>query len=116
MLIHPEESHKPEKAVGIPAGNESAANETAEIFNREAAAKIQTGVTESADCADYIYKLETNIDDCSGEVLGFVMEKLFEAGARDVHYTPAVSYTHLMLTCHASVDTLATPSQGNLVS
>ena len=79
MLIHPEESHKPEKAVGIPAGNESAANETA---------KIQTGVTESADCADYIYKLETNIDDCSGEVLGFVMEKLFEAGARDVHYTP----------------------------
>ena len=43
MLIHPEESHKPEKAVGIPAGNESAANETAEIFNREAAAKIQTG-------------------------------------------------------------------------
>ena len=74
--------------MGIPAGNESAANETAEIFNREAAAKIQTGVTESADCADYIYKLETNIDDCSGEVLGFVMEKLFEAGARDVHYTP----------------------------
>ena len=40
------------------------------------------------DCKDYIYKLETNIDDCSGEVLGFVMEKLFEAGARDVHYTP----------------------------
>ena len=37
---------------------------------------------------DYIYKLETNIDDCSGEVLGFVMEKLFEAGAKDVHYTP----------------------------
>ncbi len=74
--------------MGILAGNESAANETAEIFNREAAAKIQTGVTESADCADYIYKLETNIDDCSGEVLGFVMEKLFEAGARDVHYTP----------------------------
>ena len=40
------------------------------------------------DCKDYIYKLETNIDDCSGEVLGFVMEKLLEAGARDVHYTP----------------------------
>lgn len=41
----------------------------------------------SAD-KDVIYKLETNIDDCSGEVLGFVMERLFEAGARDVHYTP----------------------------
>ena len=37
---------------------------------------------------DVIYKLESNIDDCSGEVLGYVMEKLFEAGARDVHYTP----------------------------
>ncbi|MDY4971631.1 MAG: nickel pincer cofactor biosynthesis protein LarC [Lachnospiraceae bacterium] len=35
-----------------------------------------------------IYKLESNIDDCSGEVLGYVMERLFEAGARDVNYTP----------------------------
>lgn len=37
---------------------------------------------------DTIWKLETNIDDCSGEVLGYVMERLFEAGARDVHYMP----------------------------
>ncbi len=37
---------------------------------------------------DSIYKLETNIDDCSGEALGFVMERLFKAGARDVHYHP----------------------------
>lgn len=37
---------------------------------------------------DIIYKLESNIDDCSGENLGFVMERLFEAGARDVFYTP----------------------------
>ena len=43
---------------------------------------------QSSDDKDVIYKLETNIDDCSGEVLGFVMERLFEAGARDVHYTP----------------------------
>ncbi len=37
---------------------------------------------------DTIFKLETNIDDCSGEALGYVMERLFEAGARDVHYMP----------------------------
>lgn len=35
-----------------------------------------------------IYKLETNIDDCSGEVLGYTMDKLFSAGAKDVHYSP----------------------------
>lgn len=37
---------------------------------------------------DCIYKLETNIDDCSGECLGLVMDKLLKAGARDVFYTP----------------------------
>lgn len=35
-----------------------------------------------------IYKLESNIDDCTGEMLGYVMEMLFKAGARDVHYIP----------------------------
>ena len=37
---------------------------------------------------DSIYKLETNIDDCSGEVLGYTLERLFAAGANDVCYTP----------------------------
>lgn len=37
---------------------------------------------------DKIYKLETNIDDCTGEALGFVMDKLFEAGAREVNFSP----------------------------
>lgn len=37
---------------------------------------------------DCIYKLETNIDDCTGENLGYVMELLLDAGARDVHYMP----------------------------
>ena len=37
---------------------------------------------------DSIYKLESNIDDCTGESLGYAMERLLEAGARDVHYTP----------------------------
>ncbi len=32
--------------------------------------------------------METNIDDCSGEMLGFAMELLLDAGAADVWYTP----------------------------
>ena len=35
-----------------------------------------------------VLKLESNIDDCTGEALGFVMEKLLAAGAYDVHYVP----------------------------
>ena len=32
--------------------------------------------------------METNIDDCSGEILGYTEELLFENGALDVFYTP----------------------------
>ena len=32
--------------------------------------------------------METNVDDCSGEVLAYCMERLFENGALDVFYTP----------------------------
>lgn len=35
-----------------------------------------------------LYKIESNIDDCTGESLGFTMELLLKAGALDVHYIP----------------------------
>ncbi len=37
---------------------------------------------------DTIWHLESNIDDCTGEALGYVMARLMEEGARDVYYTP----------------------------
>ena len=36
-----------------------------------------------------LWTLETNVDDTTGEALGFVMEQLLAAGARDVCYLPA---------------------------
>ena len=43
---------------------------------------------EISSSEDFIVKLESNIDDCTGEQLGYVMDLLFKAGARDVHYFP----------------------------
>lgn len=45
-------------------------------------------IEDGAKEKDLIYKLETNIDDCTGESLGYTMERLMESGARDVHYIP----------------------------
>ena len=44
--------------------------------------------SEEKEAADTIWRLESNLDDCTGEMLGYVMEELLSAGARDVYYTP----------------------------
>ena len=46
--------------------------------------------TESADAklTDTVWKLETDIDDCSGEVMGHVLKLLMANGAREAHYMP----------------------------
>lgn len=45
-------------------------------------------IEDESENKDVIVKLESNVDDCSGEALGYVMERLLKAGARDAHYTP----------------------------
>lgn len=46
--------------------------------------------TEPADAklTDTVWKLETDIDDCSGEVMGHVLKLLMANGAREAHYMP----------------------------
>ena len=45
-------------------------------------------VRKTASAADSVWKLECDIDDSTGEQLGYALEKLFEAGAREAHYSP----------------------------
>lgn len=51
-------------------------------------AQIIEDVEVHAADSENIFMIECNIDDQSPEELGLAMEKIFEAGARDVHYVP----------------------------
>lgn len=67
------------KAMGIGAGKRN--------YERPSILRAML-IQEDEDEKDVIYCLETNVDDCSGEALGYTMECLLEAGAKDVYYTP----------------------------
>ncbi len=71
------------KKIGMGAGKR--AYERPSILR---AMLIEPQPEEGAKERDVICKLESNIDDCTGEALGYVLERLFAAGARDVHYMP----------------------------
>ncbi|MGN0327484.1 MAG: nickel pincer cofactor biosynthesis protein LarC [Lachnospira sp.] len=74
------EKYKIEK-IGLGAGKR----------NYECPGIVRAIIINDEDMAsreDRIYKLETDIDDCTGEVLGFTMEKLYDAGAKEVHFVP----------------------------
>jgi len=61
---------------------------------------------------DEMIKMEVNLDDISGEWLGYVMDRLFEAGANDVYYTSIYMKKNrpgilLQLLCaHAKIDNM----------
>jgi len=50
--------------------------------------RILIGEEGSEATADAVVVLETNVDDCNPEWLGFLMERLFDAGALDVVFFP----------------------------
>lgn len=57
-------------------------------------ARLIEPIAEATPCAlpdsDRVCKLECNLDDATGEELGFALERLMEAGARDAFYTPVL--------------------------
>lgn len=54
----------------------------------EAANCVRAILGESEDSGDVICELSCNVDDMSGEAIGFAMDRLFEAGALDVYTVP----------------------------
>ena len=50
---------------------------------------VRAFLGESGGRREQVTRLECNLDDMTGEAVGFAMERLFEAGARDV-YTQAI--------------------------
>lgn len=50
--------------------------------------RVVIGETVPVTATDEIWVVETNIDDMTGEVCGYLFDKLFEAGAVDFYTTP----------------------------
>lgn len=49
---------------------------------------VRAMLGETADKEDIIYELDCNVDDMTGEAMGFAMERLFAAGALEVYTLP----------------------------
>jgi uncharacterized protein (TIGR00299 family) protein len=60
----------------------------ADLQDRPNLLRVMIGSLQSQTGADTVVLLEANVDDVSPEWLGYVMERLFEAGALDVAFIP----------------------------
>lgn len=87
------ESELPKKyqieKIGIGAGNKdfAHANILRAMLLTDKTVEVETGKDGHDESSMWV--MEANLDDCTGEALGYAMEVLLEAGARDVWYTPA---------------------------
>lgn len=66
--------------IGIGAGNKD--------FDHANILRAMLIEEEEEEKTDGLELLETNLDDCTGEALGYTMNLLLKAGANDVWYTP----------------------------
>ena len=65
--------------IGLGAGNKDFAQPNV----------LRAMILKATEDKSKLWVLETNLDDCTGEALGFAMELLLGQGAKDVWYTPA---------------------------
>ncbi len=75
--------------IGIGAGNKdfAHANILRAMLLTDKTVEVETGKDGHDESSMWV--MEANLDDCTGEALGYAMEVLLEAGARDVWYTSA---------------------------
>jgi uncharacterized protein (TIGR00299 family) protein len=59
-----------------------------DLHERANVARVLIGESAPADESDSIWLVETNLDNVSGELVGYLFEKLLAAGAVDVYTTP----------------------------
>ncbi len=86
----PSEDTKPEAAVEYNAENNMSETATEEATTENTVTEdfVPENTLAEDVAANEIWKLECNIDDCGGEVLGYTMERLMEHGALDACYLP----------------------------
>jgi uncharacterized protein (TIGR00299 family) protein len=59
------------------------------VPGRPAVLRVVEGESLAPQAEDQVVMLETNLDDISGETIGYAVERLFDEGAVDVFVTPA---------------------------
>jgi pyridinium-3,5-bisthiocarboxylic acid mononucleotide nickel chelatase len=69
------------EAIGVGAG-------TRELAEQANVVRLFVGTAAAPASGDRVWMLETNLDDVPGEVIGYTMTRLMEAGALDAFVTP----------------------------
>ncbi len=74
--------------IGYGSGKRDTGGSAPNLLRGVLGTPVKGDVFEDGQTRDRIYEIKTHVDDMSPEVLGFVMERLLDAGALDVTFTP----------------------------